>query len=76
MKTALRHLGCCQICEGEFKLAGGLMVHHGYKRPGYGHIVGDCMGVNELPYEKSAEVCKRYLALVQDELRRLPAHAP
>jgi len=80
MKTALRHLGYCQICEGEFKLAGGLMVHHGYKRPGWGYIVGDCMGVSQLPYEKSAEVCKVYLARVsehradkQEFLRRLEA---
>lgn len=51
--TALRTLGHCQCCEGEFKLHKGRMVHHGYQRPGHGQIVGDCPAVDVLPYETS-----------------------
>jgi hypothetical protein len=65
---ATRHLGHCQICEGEFKLHEGNMVHHGYRRPGYGNIVGDCYGVNNLPYEKSCELVKEYVFGVRAHL--------
>lgn len=34
------------------------MVHHGYKRPGDGYIVGDCPGVHQDPYEVSCELIK------------------
>ena len=68
MTTATRHLGHCQICEGEFKLYEGNLVHHGYRRPGYGSIVGDCYGVKELPYEKSCELVKEYVVIVKNQL--------
>ena len=59
--TAIRHLGTCPVCQLEFKARGeglGLrMVHHGYRRPGWGQIVGDCYGVHHSPYEISAEGC-------------------
>lgn len=61
-ETVTRYVGNCQICEGDFKLDDGRrMVHHGYKRPGYGRIVGDCPGVHEVPYETSCELVKSYL---------------
>lgn len=50
------------------------MVHHGYKRPGWGHIVGDCMGVHEMPYEQSCDVCKRYLAAIQVQKANLESY--
>lgn len=56
----LRFLGNCQICEADQKLHKELMVHHGYKRPGHGTIVGDCPGVGEPPYERSCEALKAY----------------
>jgi hypothetical protein len=37
------------------------MVHHGYKRPGHGYIIGDCAGVNQLPYEVSCDLIKVYV---------------
>jgi hypothetical protein len=43
---------------------GGLLVHHGYKRPGYGHIVGDCFGVDRPPHETSDDCARAYLQLV------------
>lgn len=75
-----RRVGFCQICEGEFKLHGELMVHHGFKRPGDGYIHGDCFGVNELPYERSCELVKDYVSALRtrreavgNELRQLKA---
>lgn len=41
----------CQVCEGRQCLTkDGRMVHHGYRRPGYGSIEGDCYGVGHLPF--------------------------
>jgi len=50
----------CPCCFGEYKIGenpkspsfGGL-VNHGYERPGYGYIVGGCVGVDMQPYEVS-----------------------
>lgn len=36
------------------------MVHHGYKRPGIGSIVGDCWGVGFPAYEISSVGCVEY----------------
>jgi hypothetical protein len=45
-----RYIGRCGVCEGDYKLLSGRLVHHGYRRPGHGYIVGDCFGVARLPY--------------------------
>lgn len=64
-----RFLGCCQICEQEQKLTpDGKLVHHGYRRPGDGAIVGDCYGVHAVPYEVSCEILKKYLGGVRQHL--------
>lgn len=60
MSTTTRHIGNCQICEADQKLHDGRLVHHGYKRPGDGYIVGDCPGVHAVPYEVSCELIKTY----------------
>lgn len=60
-ETTTRFLGNCQLCEGDFKLADGRMVHHGYRRPGHGQIEGDCPGVHAEPYEVSCEQIKSHL---------------
>jgi len=44
------------------------MVHHGYQRPGYGHIVGDCFGVGYLSYNRSIQGCVEYREAVQGQL--------
>ncbi len=64
MKTT-RYLGNCQICEGDFKLHEGKMVHHGYKRPGDGYIHGDCVAVGQPPYEVSCEIIKSVIPQVK-----------
>jgi len=63
--TVTRHIGRCPVCEGDFRLHKLTMVHHGYKRPGYGEIVGDCFGVGYPPYELSTEGTEHYLAAVE-----------
>lgn len=53
----------CQICEAEWALNGGLIGHHGYKRPGYGFIEGDCFGVAHAPYPATDALVKYLVAL-------------
>lgn len=50
------------MCEGRIKVRGGSLVHHGYQRPGWGHIVGDCFGVHRPPHETSPDAAKAYLS--------------
>lgn len=64
-----RYLGTCPVCGGEQKLHRDRMVHHGYRRPGYGQIVGDCFGVGYPPYELSPEGTRAYLVEVERALR-------
>jgi hypothetical protein len=44
----------CPVCMRDIMLNDdGTMVHHGYHRPGWGYIVGDCFAVNYQPWEVS-----------------------
>jgi hypothetical protein len=67
-KTATRSVGTCQICEGSYRLTGGVLAHHGFKRPGSGRIIGDCAGAGELPYEVSCDACASYKASLEAHL--------
>ena len=52
-----RHVGNCQVCEGDFKSTpGGILALHGYKRPGNGSVHGRCPGEGSLAYERSREL--------------------
>ncbi len=62
--------GTCQCCFMVFALRNDKMVHHGYKRPGHGYIVGDCQGVDQKPYELDVEVTKSWLAQVEAYLAK------
>ena len=63
----------CQICERQQALdANGRLVHHGYKRPGWGCIIGDCMGVGHLPYP-ATDALVRYLAVVKNYIAKCEA---
>lgn len=64
MATTTRFLGFCPCCEGTFKVRDDNLVHHGYQRPGWGYIVGDCYGACKTPHELSPETAKGYLELV------------
>jgi hypothetical protein len=47
----------CQICAGSFKTTkDGKMVNHGYKRPGWGYIVGGCYGVGHAPFPATTAI--------------------
>jgi len=60
-RTDVANTGSCPCCFGLYKLdSEGKMVHHGYERPGYGYIVGDCFGVGYLPFEISPEGTKDF----------------
>lgn len=45
----------CQICGRKQRLRDGLLVLHGYKRPGHGEAEGRCPGVGYPPYEVSID---------------------
>lgn len=69
----------CQICERTQALdSAGLLGHHGYKRPGWGFITGDCMGVHHKPFP-ATDALEKYLSALRDyvgkclaNLRKLP----
>lgn len=61
-KMKIGTLGHCPVCEGEFKVRAGKLVHHGYERPGDGMIHGDCFAVGYEPYERSPKGCEDYKA--------------
>lgn len=70
MATSTRHIGFCPVCEHKIKVRSGKLVHHGYKRPGIGYILGDCFGVDMPPHEVSPNTAKFYLAsVIEPELR-------
>jgi hypothetical protein len=73
MKTTTRFLGKCGVCEGEFKLTNGKLVHHGYQRPGDGAIHGDCFAVGRAPLELSPAATVEYRALLVAHIARLQA---
>ncbi len=52
--------GTCPVCERAIRVRASKMVHHGYERPGRGHIVGDCYGVGFAPYEVSSDGTRAY----------------
>lgn len=67
MTTSTRYIGTCPVCSRDTKVRDGKLVHHGYNRPGYGYIEGDCFGVHYEPHEaspKCAEEYRAYLASV------------
>lgn len=61
-------LGTCPVCEGEFKVREGHLVHHGFTRPGDGVIHGDCFAVGFEPYERSPKGCEDYKAIIASQL--------
>jgi chromosome segregation ATPase len=65
MPMATRFVGFCPCCEGTFKVQKGLLVHHGYERPGDGYIHGDCFSVGRTPHETSPDTAKAYLEMLK-----------
>lgn len=79
METSTRYIGFCPVCQRQIKVRAGLLVHHGYERPGTGEILGDCFGVNRPPHELSPRTATDYLRLgvvprikaIENRIRRL-----
>lgn len=61
-------VGLCAICVRDIAVRKGILVHHGYQRPGHGFIVGDCRCVGQAPYELSCEPLRPYLVSLQARL--------
>lgn len=52
----------CSVCGDPHKLSRAKkLVLHGYRRPGYGFIVGNCFGVGYPPWESSPEGAEAWL---------------
>lgn len=70
--------GTCPCCFGTFKVPGSgkrnasLISLHGYTRPGFGWIVGECRGAHKVAFEISCEATKDW----RNELENvhLPGH--
>jgi hypothetical protein len=58
--------GTCQACFGLQALRKSAIVLHGYRRPGTGFTEGRCQGADELPYELSCDLSKRWLERVTE----------
>lgn len=71
MSTSTRYVGTCPVCDARFKVRAGTLVHHGYRRPGHGYIVGDCFAVGRTPHEVSSETAKAYRERVENHLEFL-----
>lgn len=66
--------GICGACFGEFKVRNGLMVLHGFLRPGTGYLVGRCVGSKCDPFEVSPEGTKEHLLLLENIEKRERRH--
>jgi hypothetical protein len=62
--------GTCPVCVGNYKLSNGRLVLHGYMRPGWGHVRGECKGVDWPPLETSASGAKMWLEKLESDLKR------
>jgi hypothetical protein len=71
MATSTRYIGLCPVCQNFIKVRDGLLVHHGYERPGFGYIVGDCFGVHRPPHELSVETAKTWLEVMLGRMQEL-----
>jgi hypothetical protein len=54
-------LRVCAICRAEQVTHGGKMALHGYRRPGWGRIEGECFSVAFDAYKLSHEACDAFL---------------
>ncbi len=63
----------CQICERQQACdKDGTLGHHGYKRPGWGFINGDCMGEGHKPFP-ATDALELYLIAVRGYIARCKA---
>lgn len=58
----------CQVCEALWALTQGNLGHHGYQRPGFGYIVGDCAGQGHAPFP-ATNALEGWLKTVQAKIK-------
>jgi hypothetical protein len=61
----------CQICCQRHEMVGGLIAHHGYKRPGGGYQTASCWGARHLPYELSCDMIPHWIARIEHRMKAL-----
>lgn len=75
MATKTRKLGTCPICFNTQVVKGAKgkesMVLHGYTRPGYGYIEGNCPGYHKVAFERSPEATKDFIVSLKNGLVEL-----
>jgi hypothetical protein len=61
----------CQVCANHQKTdRAGKLVLHGYQRPGWGYIVGECYGVSALPFPATDRL-EAWLVAVEGRIEHL-----
>lgn len=67
------HGWTCTGCFGAYAVerTSGNLVHHGYRRPGVGYIIGDCPGVGFEPWERGLGRVRLVLTGQLDRSQRL-----
>lgn len=72
------YAGTCQVCFAQqvtkvTSASGGqhVLVLHGYNRPGYGYIVGNCAGHGYEPFELSCERTKSFREALLVQIKNL-----
>ncbi len=65
----IQQRGTCQVCcRAQAIESPGVMVLHGYNRPGWGHIKGRCPGVGTVPAEVSTAIAEAAIVRLQDRI--------
>jgi hypothetical protein len=61
----------CQICQQEYCVmpGSGVIYLHGYQRPGWGYVIGNCDGAQYPPYEQSCDRAKEVKATFEEMVR-------
>ena len=67
----IKYLGTCGVCFRVQKVQNGGMAHHGFKRPGWGQIYGDCPGSGLNAFEVSPKATEFMLQKDIDTVKRL-----
>jgi hypothetical protein len=67
----LRYRGHCQFCGNAQVVDNGVLVLHGYSRPGIGYVFNECPCVGRKPLEAEQKLTEDYLVQARAELARL-----
>lgn len=72
----LQTRGHCQYCGRDQVIKNGVLVKHGYRRPGTGYEVGRCPGAHHAPLQTTDADTIRWLAEERNLLDKLQATLP